>query len=680
MNAGAQALSAALLHFLWQGTLVAFLLWIALWMLRNRSANVRYLVSCAALVLMAALPAITTCMLWREPVAIAFSSASSTGTSVAVYVERIARHAGPLAWIAKWRQWTLPVWSLGVMVFALRLALSCRHVAALRRMGHAAEGQLVDAVSLLARRMKVGREIRVLISTVAESPSVIGWLRPAILLPAATLAGLEPEQLQVVLAHEIAHIRRHDYLVNLIQTLVETLLFYHPAVWWVSMRIRHERELCCDDAAVAMCGDAVFYARALTSLERLRGAMPRLALGSAGGSLLYRIRRLAGVRQETGLSKLSGVLALALGLACFAATVHWAKAQQTMQQQQMPEEWGVTVSSTGEVLHRGRVPYPEATDKNGIEGTVILEATLDQSGNVADAHVLSGPPELRKTALQAVLQWQFANGRAGETQQVSITFQQDARAQARQQFQDEPARAPVGISDQQNEALRVRLRRASATEAFLKRELEAAQERDDSLATQELQKRLSVAAEANKAAEKEFQLSQTIQLLAEHRKSYDENHPQVVALERQIDLLNEQIAEFKQANQGHLPNSAATDQDRLALESQYTALMRRLAMFRQTLTDQHPMVIELTDRAAALRKRLEITTLVGAPLARIEITGVPDSVRDALAASITIKLSDVLSQESMDNAVAAIHQFDPRLECRFQRAANGDVVLRITGH
>src|SRR5580692_6312419 len=127
--------------------------------------------------------------------------------------------------------------------------------------------------------MKAGRAIRVLISTVAESPSVIGWLRPVILLPAATLAGLEPEQLQAVLAHEIAHIRRHDYLVNLAQTVVETLLFYHPAVWWVSARIRHERELCCDDAAVAMCGDAVFYARALTSLERLRAATPRLAMG-----------------------------------------------------------------------------------------------------------------------------------------------------------------------------------------------------------------------------------------------------------------------------------------------------------------------------------------------------------------------------------------------------------------
>jgi TonB family protein len=698
MNALAEALSAALLHLLWQGTLVAFLLWIALWMLRNRSANARYLVSCAALALMAALPAITTWMLWRQPAAIVISSASS-GTSVAVYVERIARHSGPLAWIAMWKQWTLPVWSLGVLVFALRLALSCRHVAGLRRMGNAAEGQVVEAVSLLARRMKVGRAIRVLISSAAESPSVVGWLRPAILLPAATLAGLEPEQLRAVLAHEIAHIRRHDYLVNLAQTLVETLLFYHPAVWWVSARIRHERELCCDDAAVAMCGDAVFYARALTSLERLRGAMPPLALGSAGGSLLYRIQRLAGAKQETGFSKLSGIAALALGLACFAATVHWAKAQQTMQQQQVPEEWGITVLSTGEVLHRDRVPYPEATYKNGIQGTVMLEATLDRSGNVADAHVLSGPPELRKTALQAVLQWQFANGRAGETQQVSIAFQQDARAQAQQRSQNEPARAPGGITDQQDAVMRVR--QASLTESFLKDELRAAQERGDSATTKELEQKLNAAEEAKKLEEEkrslgdeeirikaqdmefllEGQVSQMNRQLAEARKTYTERHPQVVALLRQIDELNEQITQFKLANQGRLPAGLDTDQTLAPYRSQYLALTQQLAHARQTLSEQHPQLLALLDQVEALRKKLETASLVsGARLARIEISGVPDSARDELAARITIKLGDILSQESMDSAITAIHQFDQRLECRFQRAANGDVVLRITGH
>jgi len=320
MTAIAQALSAALLHFIWQGTLVALLLWMTLSMLRNRTANERYAASCAALALMAALPALTAWMVYRQAGAVPISAAAPAAIPAAIQgPARMARDSALLAWMAMWRVWALPAWSVGVWVFALRLVLGCRHVAALRRFGHAAEGQIAEMVSLLAGRMKAGRHIRVLISAMAESPSVVGWLRPAILLPAAMLAGLEPEQLRAVLAHEIAHIRRHDYLVNLMQTMVEALLFYHPAVWWVSARMRYERELCCDDAAVAMCGDAISYARALTRLERLRAATPRLALGSTGGSLLYRIQRLAGERPEIGPSKLPGIAALALSLACFCS-------------------------------------------------------------------------------------------------------------------------------------------------------------------------------------------------------------------------------------------------------------------------------------------------------------------------------------------------------------------------
>jgi hypothetical protein len=136
---------------------------------------------------------------------------------------------------------------------------------------------------------------------VAEVPTVIGWLRPVILVPVSAFVGLSPQQIEALLAHELAHIRRHDYLVNLLQTAVETLLFYHPAVWWVSRQIRTEREHCCDDLAVAACGNVLTYARALAELEELRSssagtAVSQLAVaadgGGRGGSLLKRIQRL----------------------------------------------------------------------------------------------------------------------------------------------------------------------------------------------------------------------------------------------------------------------------------------------------------------------------------------------------------------------------------------------------
>jgi len=147
-----------------------------------------------------------------------------------------------------------------------------------------------------------------------EVPTVIGWLRPVILLPASALTGLSAEQLEALLAHELAHIRRYDYLINLLQTTIETLFFYHPAVWWVSAQVRQEREHCCDDLPVAACGDVLTYARALTALEQLRGSEPQLAVAASGGSLLVRIQRLLRGRApalygfESGLA---GFIALA---------------------------------------------------------------------------------------------------------------------------------------------------------------------------------------------------------------------------------------------------------------------------------------------------------------------------------------------------------------------------------
>jgi len=103
----------------------------------------------------------------------------------------------------------------------------------------------------------------------------------------------------MVLAHELAHIRRHDFIVNLMQSVVETLLFYHPAVWWISQQIRVEREHCCDDLAVAVFGDPLQYARALTRFEELRITAAQTALAANGGSLLGRIRRLVVARAES---------------------------------------------------------------------------------------------------------------------------------------------------------------------------------------------------------------------------------------------------------------------------------------------------------------------------------------------------------------------------------------------
>ncbi len=194
--------------------------------------------------------------------------------------------------------WLVQAWTLGICLLSLRLAGGLALVVRWkRRRLQPASLELQQRLVALAQRLGVRRAIALRIAPGADTPAVIGWLRPVVLLPASALIGLAPAQLEAVLAHELAHVRRHDYLVNLLQSIAETLLFYHPAVWYVSHQIRVEREYCCDDDAIASCGDAVTYASALADLETLRHGVPAFAMTAVGSgrgrtSLLHRIRRL----------------------------------------------------------------------------------------------------------------------------------------------------------------------------------------------------------------------------------------------------------------------------------------------------------------------------------------------------------------------------------------------------
>ncbi len=440
MTAIAQSLSSALLHFLWQGVLLALVLWITLFLLRKRSAQARYTASCAALALMVALPVITAWTVYDRPVQDpptaqpAASQAPSASTAALRSTPNL-----PLLWLSAFQQWALPVWSFGVLLFSIRLVWGCTQISRLRRRGAMPDEALRTLLAALARRLGIQQPVRILIAVDGESPSVVGWLRPVVLVPSAALLGLTTEQLEAVLAHELAHVRRHDYLVNMLQILVETLLFYHPAVWWVSARIRHERELCCDDMAVRACGDAVCYARALTRLERLRITAPAMAMGSNSGSMLYRIQRLlGGGAQECAPSKLPAILALVLGVACFGLNIHWAHAQEKgnvvlLVTSDVHDSPGVTVDLGGAaLLHRGSVEYPGFARERGVEGTIVAEVTLDETGQVSGTRILSGPPEMRRSALRSVLDWHFAQSAANGIYQIRINYN---RAQA----ESEPA-------------------------------------------------------------------------------------------------------------------------------------------------------------------------------------------------------------------------------------------------
>ncbi len=192
------------------------------------------------------------------------------------------------------------LWIAGAGVLSLRLLggwiLSRRWV---RRDTRPLVGHWIDRLDRLKERMGIRRIVIFLESSRVEVPMVVGWLRPAILVPVAALSGLTAPELEAILAHELAHIRRHDYFVNVIQCVVETLVFYHPATWWISRVIRHERELCCDDIAVAACRDRMTYARALAAMEGLRVPAFSPSPAANGGILLARVRRILEPQEES---------------------------------------------------------------------------------------------------------------------------------------------------------------------------------------------------------------------------------------------------------------------------------------------------------------------------------------------------------------------------------------------
>ena len=204
--------------------------------------------------------------------------------------------AGARVRIAAWRPYLLAAWLAGVFFLSARLLAGWAGAARLVRARCVpARAALLEPFGRLARRLSVSRPVRLLESAAVRVPTAIGILRPVILLPVSSLTGLPPRQIEALLAHELAHVRRHDYLVNLVQSAAETLLFYHPAVWWVSGRIRAERENCCDDLAVAATGSARLYAEALVRLEEERARLeqrpdvpPRSSLAADGGGPLFR--------------------------------------------------------------------------------------------------------------------------------------------------------------------------------------------------------------------------------------------------------------------------------------------------------------------------------------------------------------------------------------------------------
>ena len=337
MTYSMEALGWTLVHFCWQAAVIALLYRVIDFALLSKTqSNVRYGVTLLALLSMFAISVATfgyeNLQASRDAIPSKASvpdvaheilgRLSSLSIADLSFAKQSNQRPDLSAYLARLLPWLDAAWLSGVLALSLRTIGGWWLIQQLRRTGLA---QVPDSVRIslagLSQRMGIKRPIDLRVSGRISGPLAIGVFRSLILLPTSTLTALSPEQLEVVLAHELAHIRRADYLWNMVQTMIETLFFFHPAVWWVSNNLRQQRELCCDDVALACCSDPLVYATALLCLEEQRGQRLHLAMALDGHqtttSLRTRIVRILGEspqgRREIAPLSLFGICAM-LGL------------------------------------------------------------------------------------------------------------------------------------------------------------------------------------------------------------------------------------------------------------------------------------------------------------------------------------------------------------------------------
>jgi beta-lactamase regulating signal transducer with metallopeptidase domain len=308
-----QRVSMALVHFLWQGVLVVAAYSLVVWLFNARRAQTRYALCLAAMSAMVVCPVVTV-MLVDAPVSEAIVVAEVDQENLAGPGPHLLA-GGPrfplpeaeemLATDAKgdWRTWIVSVWLVGVSLLTARLIVGLIGIGRLKRDAAALDDQWTRTVRRLCDRLNVLPDV--FASTRVREAMAVGFFRPVVLIPASWLTQMSPDMLEAVIAHELAHIRRFDLWVNLLQRLVETVLFYHPAVWWLSQRMRVEREMCCDEMAVEVTQQRVAYASALEFVAQQRLATPpevSLLVAGIGGhdmTLLNRVRNVLGTSDKT---------------------------------------------------------------------------------------------------------------------------------------------------------------------------------------------------------------------------------------------------------------------------------------------------------------------------------------------------------------------------------------------
>jgi beta-lactamase regulating signal transducer with metallopeptidase domain len=396
-SAEVHALGWALLHFSWQGALIALALRSTLHVMPRAHASARYAACCAALTCMLLAPLAT---FWRL-----LGSDLPTLRAEPLLSDPTARSTWFFASL-------VAVWALGSAAMTLRVVFGVTRLRGLVRRAGVLDGHWQWRLTILARQMGLGARVRLLESSEVDAPLMMGWLRPVILVPVSALTSLPAAYVEALFLHELAHARRLDYLANILQSCIEALLFYHPAVHWVSACMRVERECCCDDLAIQVTGDPLGYARALTALEEnLQSPAIEPALASTGGSLLSRIERIARVRRAAITAPRSWIaVAVLASTVCLSAAGVWSC---TSTDHAVSSDPTLDIEWLPPALEPWKPALADAAHRHGLSPALLAIVTLVESLGDPGAHSPGGAVGLMQlmpsTAAQIAVQRQLAD-------------------------------------------------------------------------------------------------------------------------------------------------------------------------------------------------------------------------------------------------------------------------------
>lgn len=318
-----EALGWTLLNSVWQAFVLFLVTFIVLRVMPVQLSRVRYAVSCGALAVLVIASVLTFLIVLDSPglqEPFSFNNAVSGGAPVLLFTNDTTVFDNAFQFLESNMTIILFCWSIGAMLFSMRLVSGWIFLNGIKRDANEVGGEWYDKLQDLAKTFGLTRTIGLAETSRIQVPMVIGFFKPLVLIPTTMLSGLSPAQIETIFVHELAHIRRHDYIINLFQTILESIFFFNPFVWLLSGIIRREREYCCDDEVISRHGEALVYAQALASLEEIRLQQTTLALSLAENKnlLFNRIRRIMekSAKNSFGRERMIPALLLVVGLVC----------------------------------------------------------------------------------------------------------------------------------------------------------------------------------------------------------------------------------------------------------------------------------------------------------------------------------------------------------------------------